>query len=141
MGNLRRPPPELARHREIAISRQHLRPAAKHWQVQVKIPIFVGDPGDAGIDLPAGEDFGLYFSVIVAETDMLGRHLARREFSWPLGADVGTFIEATPATGAWGNGIFGSTQNGVSISSGESPPTRPRPTHIDSTCEHLPGRP
>lgn len=85
--------------------------SSKHWRVEIEIPIVAG-PGDPGINLPDDDDFGFYFSVILAETGAVNSAL---EKSWPIGNTVGDFIEVTPAPASWGNGIFGQRTNGVSI--------------------------
>jgi Cys-rich repeat protein len=111
--------------------------SSKHWRVEVKIPIVAG-ANDPGINLPGNDDFGFYFSTLVVGTGFCSvttsKHCTTNsdcpggetcdtgtsrvaEESWPLNTNVGTFIEQTPAVGAWGNGVFGVVSNGVTISS------------------------
>jgi hypothetical protein len=87
-----------------------------HYYVEVAIPIVAG-PNDNGINLPsATDDFGFYFTVVDAVTSgMVTNHVS--EESWPIGANVGSFLESTPEPSAWGNGTLGSLANGVSVTS------------------------
>jgi hypothetical protein len=100
---------------------------SKHWRVEIKIPI-VANANDPGINLPSNDDFGFYFSVLVAETVNNVTNLVAEE-SWPLNTNVGAFIENTPVVGSWGNGIFGLRNNGVSIASIST--DQPNPLHIE----------
>ncbi len=100
---------------------------SKHWRVEIKIPV-VANANDPGINLPSNDDFGFYFSVLVAETVSNVTNLVAEE-SWPLNANVGAFIENTPAVGGWGNGIFGLRNNGVSIAAIST--DQPNPLHIE----------
>jgi len=103
--------------------------SSKHWYVEVKIPIVAG-PNDPGINLPATDDFGFYFSVLVAHTSSSVTNYVAEE-SWPLGVTVGPFIEDTPIASNWGNGIFGLVANGVTISTSDIGTDQVPDHHID----------